>query len=57
MSYFSTNVAANKTCSRPIAYCLLPIAYCLLPIAYSLFPIPYSLLFKMATTVAAIAKF
>ncbi|NEO49985.1 MAG: hypothetical protein F6K55_40225 [Moorea sp. SIO4A3] len=27
------------------------------PIPYSLLPIPYSLLFKMATTVAATAKF
>ncbi|NEO60205.1 MAG: hypothetical protein F6J98_07095, partial [Moorea sp. SIO4G2] len=36
-----------------------PIPYSLLPTPYSRFPIPDSLfpLFKMATTVAAIAKF
>ncbi|WP_293098927.1 hypothetical protein [Moorena sp. SIOASIH] len=43
--------------TRLFPYCLLPTPYSLLPTPYSLLPIPYSLLFKMATTVAATAKF
>ncbi|WP_168166516.1 hypothetical protein [Moorena producens] len=58
MRYRVSGFRKQGTGSRfPIPDSLLPTPYSLLPTPYSLLPIPYSLLFKMATTVAATAKF